>query len=769
MRSKTIMRRRFSIILTLLVLASTLTVTAAGAQTGSVMCGTARATIVGTNGNDVLNGTPWPDVIAGLGGNDIIRGRQGNDIICGGAGADLIRGDNGVDVLMGGVGPDEIYGGNGNDEISGGPGNDRLFGANGADDISGDSGLDWIFGGNGADVISGGAGHDQIRGHSGRNVIDGDGCDDTLWGGPVGDRLSGGNGNDFIRGFRGNDILLGGLGDDFLGGGLNEDQCFDLVARMGGCEVEGTTAPASALARIESVWFAQTHVQRTTNANFRLVGNRPVVLKVDVVAPEGQVPASEVTATIRNGANSTQLTLSGPATLPRALSSAPGVVQHRYNNSFTVTIPARWVKPGLTVEVRAGDSVRQESPTVGAPSVLPMTMFDLHFFAQTTGNYPAGWEDELEAKLPVSDLDLTRVPNIVLESIVIPHRAGLPAVLVDSKEDYRAQTGQNFDGEQAAAAQLISALRRASGNRVTGLSLYYGNIYGVFAGGQAGGFGGVGNGNSVGILHHELGHAFGLPHWANNAAYPYRGNMYGIATPTSDVHVGPTWAFDLPSGTFIPPTVQPNNATGATVGTYKRDPMAGGGQGDQENGFLLRHFSDYSTSRIQQTLESTLDTYDPETKTFQTWRDDGYVDWGTGNGLVHPVDVDVDVVAIIASTSMADRSLNHVYEPFQYRGSRVRALDPTVAADRAAASGFCPRGGCDYSLRITQGGTTNTYMLATSGSDISDRMETASWGTAAINLPAANGAVTRVELLHTPNANDNGMPTNPTSLNVWTS
>jgi Ca2+-binding RTX toxin-like protein len=50
------------------------------------------ATIVGTNGSDVLRGTSGPDVIAGLDGNDVIAGLGGDDIICGGRGNDKIDG-----------------------------------------------------------------------------------------------------------------------------------------------------------------------------------------------------------------------------------------------------------------------------------------------------------------------------------------------------------------------------------------------------------------------------------------------------------------------------------------------------------------------------------------------------------------------------------------------------------------------------------------------------------------------------------------------------
>ncbi|MGH8006862.1 MAG: MopE-related protein [Candidatus Binatia bacterium] len=68
------------------------------------------ATIIGTNGIDVILGTPGPDVIVGKGGIDTIDGLGGNDVICGG---------NGADVLIGGPGNDVIDGGNGLDTCLG--------------------------------------------------------------------------------------------------------------------------------------------------------------------------------------------------------------------------------------------------------------------------------------------------------------------------------------------------------------------------------------------------------------------------------------------------------------------------------------------------------------------------------------------------------------------------------------------------------------------------------------------------------------------------
>ena len=48
------------------------------------------------------------------------------------------------------------------------------------------------------------------------------------------------------------------------------------------------------------------------------------------------------------------------------------------------------------------------------------------------------------------------------------------------------------------------------------------------AGGQAGGFNGVGLGGHLGVLNHELGHAFSLPHWGTSPGYPYHGDMCAV-------------------------------------------------------------------------------------------------------------------------------------------------------------------------------------------------------------------------------------------------
>ena len=80
---------------------------------------------------------------------------------------------------------------------------------------------------------------------------------------------------------------------------------------------------------------------------------------------------------------------------------------------------------------------------------------------------------------------------------------------------------------------------------------------------------------------------------------------------------------------------------------------------------------------------------------------------------------------------------------------------------------FCEEGGCDLSLRVTQGGKASIYMLSASLDTGEDPTKMSSLKTQAINLKAADGDVTMVELLSTPDAEVNGLPDQPRILDTW--
>jgi len=60
------------------------------------------------------NGTQENDLMLGTAGDDVLDGKQGDDCIVGGAGNDILRGKQGDDVLIGGPGIDECVGNQGN-------------------------------------------------------------------------------------------------------------------------------------------------------------------------------------------------------------------------------------------------------------------------------------------------------------------------------------------------------------------------------------------------------------------------------------------------------------------------------------------------------------------------------------------------------------------------------------------------------------------------------------------------------------------------------
>lgn len=90
---------------------------------GAVEFAETSASIVGTNGPNVLTGTSGNDRIFGLGGPDLLRGLGGDDELDGGPGMDILQGGPGADLLKGGSGKDRLIGDR-YDTFVGGPGRD---------------------------------------------------------------------------------------------------------------------------------------------------------------------------------------------------------------------------------------------------------------------------------------------------------------------------------------------------------------------------------------------------------------------------------------------------------------------------------------------------------------------------------------------------------------------------------------------------------------------------------------------------------------------
>ncbi|MBB5696539.1 calcium-binding protein, partial [Muricoccus pecuniae] len=226
--------------------------------------GAPRDLLVGTIGNDVMDGRVQ---------DDELHGGLGNDVLLGGSENDLLFGDQGNDTLLGGSENDTLNGGAGNDLLLGGFGNDVLSGGTGSDTISyqGEFASVIVTLAEGAaqgvtlsnrnpatgattafaqeDVFTsienatGGEGNDTLTGTSGANALTGGGGNDSLTGGDGADTLDGGLGIDTLVGGLGNDLyLVDSLGDvvtELPGGG--RDTVHTTVSLTLAAEVENLT------------------------------------------------------------------------------------------------------------------------------------------------------------------------------------------------------------------------------------------------------------------------------------------------------------------------------------------------------------------------------------------------------------------------------------------------------------------------------------------------------------------------------------------------
>lgn len=83
--------------------------------------------LVGSIGDDLLNGGVLGNAIAGEAGNDTLNGGAGDDALDGGTGNDTLDGADGNDTLNGGTGDDALIAGTGTDFLDGGEGSDTAI------------------------------------------------------------------------------------------------------------------------------------------------------------------------------------------------------------------------------------------------------------------------------------------------------------------------------------------------------------------------------------------------------------------------------------------------------------------------------------------------------------------------------------------------------------------------------------------------------------------------------------------------------------------
>ncbi|HEV2814925.1 MAG TPA: calcium-binding protein [Solirubrobacteraceae bacterium] len=181
----------------------------------------------GEEGDDVLDGGPFPDTLIGGPGDDTLRGGEAGDDLVAGSGTDVVEAGEGVDLIdlldEDGVAlPDRADGGSGVDTLryDRGPSPvdvDLATGRAGAA-AAGDTftAIESLRGGSGLDNLAGDAGANAISGGDGGGRIAGRGGDDSLSAGEGTHTLDGGEGNDRLEGGEADSLHFGGPGDDIL-------------------------------------------------------------------------------------------------------------------------------------------------------------------------------------------------------------------------------------------------------------------------------------------------------------------------------------------------------------------------------------------------------------------------------------------------------------------------------------------------------------------------------------------------------------------------
>ena len=184
----------------------------------------------------IVNGKNY---IGGSGSHQTLLGTTGDDWIDGGGGNDFVDGRSGNDDVLGGAANDTVIGDTGDDHVSGNADNDLVVGM---------AGMDFVFGDDGDDFVSGGDGNDYIETNEGidRYADGGVGNDFIAFVADFGtasladyqassheyafNGARGGVGKDIVRGVETVGFLSGGTDSDIIDGRLAASTPYVLAA-----------------------------------------------------------------------------------------------------------------------------------------------------------------------------------------------------------------------------------------------------------------------------------------------------------------------------------------------------------------------------------------------------------------------------------------------------------------------------------------------------------------------------------------------------------
>ncbi len=337
------------------------------------------------------------------------------------------------------------------------------------------------------------------------------------------------------------------------------------ATRVGVGGVGTATASAVPVALTVNVTSSATPTQWIQNVewgqsvvapNLRLVGGKPALLRVQLLADRTGVPAPAVTATIKaqSGAAVDTLTLKGPATVPTTVNEGDlPTASSVSTTTYAAILPASDIQPGMQVVVTAGALTQTLSPSVDPGSILNLMAVPI----------------TCQGVAPVLPADSVMSQELTafwpVQSVTITHRAPYTTSTVIPQPSSNPLTDTSGDGWIQLLLEMAS-LRIVDGSAT--------NYYGFFNPGLKKGFTSsiagislLGDGTGIGVdvttaglfqnddptldlattvMVHEEGHAFNLNHAPAGGAgtpqlnYPY----YNYQASASGGAVIGSWGFD---------------------------------------------------------------------------------------------------------------------------------------------------------------------------------------------------------------------------------
>ncbi|KOO12752.1 peptidase M66 [Vibrio xuii] len=305
---------------------------------------------------------------------------------------------------------------------------------------------------------------------------------------------------------------------------------------------------------------------------------------------------------------------------------------------WSVTLPASWMQPGLTLEISSGGRTGQLIDLeIGAPNQLMVNTMDLGMLTAPRDRFDfmkdTKYHEDYFQKIPVSKLIVNPYESVKLDEVMLPTGVLLteydPSMGTWHQGDMReyiskvliahginnANYGINASGAKGKGHPFTSAQLTA----VTPVGRYKN---GVVVHGGSGGAGMVTLTNTLGNeWSHEIGHNFGLGH--------YPGGTDGSThRPSTDINSA--WGWDLSQQRFIANFMW-NKKTGEDqvccsdgIGIpafegykFNRDAMAGGEPSSPISKYTLH--TPYVLSDIQAFLENKAVFDETSESGFKKW------------------------------------------------------------------------------------------------------------------------------------------------------